>query len=599
MSPLAQNESRPAAEAPQTAPAVPLAVLIVDDSEDDVFLVTRRIQARYPGARCARVEDAEGMRTALANERWDLVISDHQMPAFDSLAALETLKASGHDIPFIIYSGELAQHQGIDAMGDGAKDFIYKNSPERLLPVIERELKHWHVRRAKESAERSMVRLANFDELTGLPNRSQFTERLNQRLTEPGMLRASICYLDLDRFMRINETFGYAAGDLLIRQVGDRLSARFGKNNMVARIGRDEFTVVIDLHEGEQPGSSADALMQAFAPPFQLGGQELYLTPSIGMSLYPEHGRDAVTLMKNAESAMFDAKQGGRKAFQLYRAELHLDSRLRLLLESGLRNAIARDEMKVVYQPFYDLSQRRIIGAEALLRWHHPEMGLISPMQFIPIADETGMILDIGAWVLQQACAQTKRWHNRGHFPFTIAVNMSAAQFRQSTVAHTVESVLNETQLPASSLELEITETLAMQDAQATAATMRRLKELGVQLAIDDFGTGYSSLAYLKRFPIDILKIDKSFIRDATVNEDDAAIVRAILALTRSLKLIAHAEGIETREQSAFLVQENCERVQGYLYGKPIDSEEFSLLIERGSAEERRLQERLAIAMAH
>lgn len=578
---------------------MPLAVLIVDDSEDDVFLVTRRIQARYPGARCERVEDAESMRAALSADHWDLVISDHQMPAFDSLAALETLKASGQDIPFIIYSGELAQHQGIDAMGDGAKDFVYKNSPERLLPVIERELKHWHVRRAKETAERSVARLANFDELTGLPNRGQFSERLNQRIGEDTDFRAAVCYLDLDRFMRINETFGYAAGDTLIRQVGERLAARFGKNGMIARVGRDEFTVVIELREGEHPGSSAEALMQSFAPPFSLGGQELYLTPSIGMSLYPEHGRDAVTLTKNAESAMFEAKQGGRKAFQLYRAEIHLDSRLRLMLESGLRHAIARNEFKVVYQPFYDLTQRRIIGAEALLRWHHPEMGLISPMQFIPIADETGMILDIGAWVLQQACAQTKLWHNRGHFPFTIAVNMSAAQFRRSTIAQTVESVLNETQLPASSLELEITETLAMQDAPATIATMRRLKELGVQLAIDDFGTGYSSLAYLKRFPIDILKIDKSFIRDATSNDDDAAIVRAILALARSLKLIAHAEGIETREQSQFLVNESCERVQGFLYGKPVDAEEFSLLIERGGSEERRLQERLAIAMAH
>jgi diguanylate cyclase len=584
------------------APAPVLSILIVDDSEDDVLLVVRRIHSRYPGAYVHRVDNAEDMRMALVNEHWDLVISDHQMPAFDSLAALETLKASGQDIPFIIYSGELGQQQGANAMEGGAQDFIYKNAPERLLPVIERELQHWHVRRAKENAERSMVRLTNFDELTGLPNRSLLIERLNERLREaPNLrpnLRATVCYLDLDRFMRINETFGYAAGDTLIRQVGDRLSSRFDRNGLVARVGRDEFSVMIELQEGQQAASCAETLMQTFAAPFSLGGQELYLTPSIGISLYPEHGTDAVTLMKNAESAMFEAKQGGRKAFQLYRPEIHLDSRLRLLLESGLRHAIARNEMNVVYQPFYDLQQRRIIGAEALLRWHHPELGLISPMQFIPIADETGLILDIGAWVLQEACAQTKIWQDQGHFPFTIAVNMSAAQFRQSAVAERIEQVLAETQLPPASLELEITETVAMQDAPATAATLRRLKELGVQLAIDDFGTGYSSLAYLKRFPIDILKIDKSFIRDITSSEDDAAIVRAILALTRSLKLIAHAEGIETREQSKFLVGEGCDRVQGYLYGKPIDVEEFSLLLERGSREERRNQERLAIVMA-
>ncbi|HKO87401.1 MAG TPA: GGDEF domain-containing response regulator [Burkholderiales bacterium] len=599
---MSSNVQTVAVKAAGTMPSaspVPLSILIVDDSEDDVFLIIRRIQSRYPGAHCMRVDNAEDMRSALVTDNWDLVISDHQMPAFDSLAALETLKVSGRDIPFIIYSGELGQEQGINAMEGGAQDFIYKNSPERLLPVIERELQHWHVRRAKESAERSIVRLANFDELTGLPNRSLFADRLNERVEQAPTMRAAICYLDLDRFMRINETFGYAAGDTLIRQVGERLSSRFNQAGVIARVGRDEFAIMSELQQGRQAASCAETLMHVFSAPFSLGGQELYLTPSIGIALFPDHGRDAITLMKNAESAMFDAKQGGRNVFQVYRSEIHVDSRLRLLLESGLRHAIARNEMKLMYQPFYDLSRRQIIGAEALLRWHHPELGLISPMQFIPIADETGLIVDIGAWVLQQACAQTKIWHDRGHTPFTIAVNMSAAQFRQPNLTDLVERVLFETQLPPESLELEITETLAMQDAPTTAATMRRLKDIGLQLAIDDFGTGYSSLAYLKRFPIDILKIDKSFIRDITVNEDDAAIVRAILALARTLKLTAHAEGIETREQSKFLVQEGCERVQGFLYGKPLEIEEISRLMQDGTREERRSQEHLAIAMAN
>jgi EAL domain-containing protein (putative c-di-GMP-specific phosphodiesterase class I) len=245
-------------------------------------------------------------------------------------------------------------------------------------------------------------------------------------------------------------------------------------------------------------------------------------------------------------------------------------------LENGLRTAIARDELYVVYQPFYDLSKRRMIGAEALLRWQHPEMGLISPDQFIPVADETGFILDIGDWVLRQACLQTKAWHDAGHYPFAIAVNVSAAQFRQPLLAQKIETILQETHLPPESLELEITESLAMQDARSTAETMGHLKELGIQLAIDDFGTGYSSLAYLKRFPIDILKIDKSFVRDVTIDEDDAAIVRAILALARSLKLSAHAEGIETKEQSQLLLREGCQRVQGFLYDKPISVAEMS-----------------------
>ncbi|HKY02205.1 MAG TPA: GGDEF domain-containing response regulator [Burkholderiales bacterium] len=561
-----------------------LAILIVDDSEDDVLLVERRIRNRFPQAQCTRVDNAEDMRAALSNRRWDLVISDHQMPSFDSLAALETLKASGLDIPFIIYSGELGQQQGVSAMEDGAQDFVYKNAPERLLPAIERELAHWHTRRAKETAERSIVRLANFDELTGLPNRSQFGETLDERL-QAATLKAAICYLDLDRFMRINESFGYAAGDTLIRQVGERLSARFARDGIVARMGRDEFAVMFVLQEGQHPTACAELVLQTFAAPFSLGGQELYLTPSMGLSLFPEHGADAMTLMKNAESAMFDAKQNGRKAFQVYRTEINIDSRLRLLIESGLRNAIARDEMSVVYQPFYDLTQRKIIGAEALLRWNHPELGMVSPLRFIPIADETGQILDIGAWALQQACAQTKRWQNDGHFPFTIAVNMSAAQFRQSAVTERVEQVLNDTQLPPASLELEITETLAMQDAPATIATLRRLKDLGVQLAIDDFGTGYSSLAYLKRFPLDILKIDQSFIRDIHRSEDDATIVRAILALARALKLVTHAEGIETPEQLQFLVNERCDRVQGFLYGNPLSVADLTARMEQSLKE--------------
>jgi diguanylate cyclase (GGDEF)-like protein len=553
-----------------------LAVLLVEDSEDDAFLLRRQIRARYPGAHFERVENAEDMRRALTARPWHVIVSDHQMPSFDSLAALQVLKASGLDIPFIIYSGDLPERDGVDAMQDGAQDFVYKSAPERLLPAIERELAHWQVRQAKARAEHSVLRLANYDELTGLPNRSLFMEEVGRRLTgRSHSTRAAVCYVDLDRFMRINETFGYAAGDALIRQVGERLGACVAETTIVARVGRDEFALYIEMSPHEHEKALAEQLMHCFAAPFVQMGQELYLTPSVGIAVWPEHGTDALTLIKSAESAMFDAKQNGRKTFQVYRTEINAGSRKRLALEAGLRHAIERNELVVLYQPVVNVTHERMLGTEALVRWKHPKLGMISPQDFIPIADETGLILPIGEWVLREACGQTRAWHNLGFPDLTVAVNVSAAQFRDHAIADRVETILRETRLPPHALEIEITETLAMHDVDNAGKIMLRLKDLGVRIAIDDFGTGYSSLAYLKRFPIDILKIDQSFVQDVTDDEDDAAIVRAILALARSLNIAAHAEGIESLDQAAFMVSEGCDRLQGYLYGKPMSAAEL------------------------
>jgi len=568
----------PAPEPPAEAPPRALRVLLVEDCEDDAYLLARQIRQRFPGTHCERVDSRENMQRALAERDWDIVISDHTMPGFDSLAALQTLKASGKDIPFIIYSGDLPEQTGAHAMRDGAQDFVIKTTPERLLPAIERELAHQQTRLEKAHAERSIKRLAHFDELTGLPNRSLFMERLDRRLraTEPEEARAAVCYLDLDRFMRINETFGYAAGDTLIRQVGERLSQSLCGSGVVARMGRDEFALYRMLEPHEHETLPAERLMQCFAAPFTQSGQELYLTPSVGIAIWPEHGGDALSLLRNAESAMFNTKQNGRKGYQVYRAEINDGSRRRLALEAALRQAIQREQLRVVYQPFYDTAQGRITGIEALVRWEHPDLGIVTPQDFIPVADETGLILPIGEWVLRQACAQMRLWHQQGLGELSIAVNVSATQFRDPAIADRIEEIVRDTGVAPHALELEITEGVAMQDAPQAGQIMRRLKDLGVQIAIDDFGTGYSSLAYLKRFPIDILKIDQSFVRDVNEDEDDAAIVRAILALSRSLKLTAHAEGIETREQAQFMLREGCQRLQGYFYGRPSTAGEMS-----------------------
>lgn len=417
-----------------------------------------------------------------------------------------------------------------------------------------------------------VYRLAYFDDLTGLPNRNLFVERMKQSLARRAAGDvAAIYFIDLDRFMRLNNTFGHAVGDTLIRQVAQRLQGCVGEKGQVARFGRDEFTVFSDDISGlGQVEELADEIMAAFASPFEQDALEFYVTLSMGICVFPHGGKDPQALLMNAENAMFRAKRNGRNNYQYYSRELNAASNRRLMLETALRRALDRDELFVQYQPLIDMASARVIGAEALIRWNNPKFGMISPEEFIPIADEIGMIGQIGEWVLHQACAQTKAWHEMGFDWLAISVNVSAVQFRQADLVHHVECVLERTGLKPHHLELEITETVLMQDAETTISALNALKSMGVKISVDDFGTGYSSLNYLRRFPIDVLKIDRSFVRDMTLDPGDAAIVRAITALAKSLKLSVLAEGVETVEQVDFLRNEKCDRMQGYLFSKPL-----------------------------
>jgi diguanylate cyclase (GGDEF)-like protein len=559
-------------------------ILIVDDSEDDAFLLGAQIKRIESGGEFLRVDNASDMRAALAQQDWDLVISDHAMPGFDSVEALRILREHNGEIPFVIYSGNLQQELGISAMHNGARDFVYKNNPERMLPVIKRELEHAKLRRDKTLAENSIAKIANYDELTGLPNRNMFCEHLDRRLnhTDTPCLSGALLYIDLDRFMRINDSFGYPTGDGLICQVASRLQACMSRSDLVARLGQDEFAVFAShIEDAAAVVTLAERIMQRFAPAFVQHGQEFFITVSIGISLLPQHGADAQTLLKNAESAMFAVKKQGRNQFQLYQTELNHSSSQHLQLENDLRHAIARRQLYLVYQPIIDMKSRRIVSAEALIRWRHPELGIVPPDQFIPLADETGLIHSIGQWVVRQACAQLREWHDLGYDGLSVAVNVSAAQFKQDGLAAHIEQILRDTGINARHLELEITETVAMQSADAAIQTLRRFKNMGISISIDDFGTGYSSLSYLKRFPIDTLKIDRSFVRDISVDSDDAAIVKAITSLGMTLKLRIIAEGVETREQFDYLCEQGCDRMQGYYFSKPIDPADFLALLER------------------
>jgi diguanylate cyclase (GGDEF)-like protein len=562
----------------------PTRILIVDDSEDDATLLAAQIRHAFPAAEFARVDNEAQMRAALGAGAWDLVISDHSMPGFDSEGALRVLRESRRDIPFILYSGCLDQGRGALAMRVGAHDWIDKHDPARLVPVIERELRNLRLRRDKARVERSALELAKYDALTRLPNRSLFCDLVQLRLDDaaPAAGASTVLYIDLDRFMRINDSLGYAAGDNLIRQVATRLRAAAPPGSVVARLGQDEFAVFCALNDCSQgPLTVAERLARRFADPLTAGGQQFFITLSVGISHFPAHGRDPVTLLRNAESAMHTAKRIGGNGSQVYQAELQAVSSENLRLENELRHAIDRNQLFLMYQPIHDLDSHRIVAAEALIRWRHPELGLVPPDRFIGLADDTGQIHRIGEWVLAAACGDARRWQSAGHDEVSVAVNFSVTQFRHERFADRVRAIVARSGLPPRHLEMEITEGAAMHDAETTIETLTALKDAGVRVAIDDFGTGYSSLSYLKRLPIDILKIDKSFMRDVPNDPENVAIVRTIVALGRTMKMQLHAEGLETPEHLEFLRAEGCHRGQGYYLARPLSLDDFTQLLDR------------------
>lgn len=432
--------------------------------------------------------------------------------------------------------------------------------------------------------------LAYYDSLTDLPNRQLFVERCEQSLEKvrrSGRTLA-VLFLDLDRFKHVNDSLGHPVGDELLRAVAQRLKNTLRHGDMVARLGGDEFIVLLeDTENHDVVEYVACKILAGLAQPFMAQGHKLEIGTSIGISCYPEDGEDATTLIKHADLALYQAKEQGRGIFRYYDVRLTERARERLFLESELRDALAREELIVHYQPQLALADDRLIGAEALLRWRHREHGLIPPDKFISIAEDSGLIVAIGEWVLRSACRQAKQWLDAGHDFQRMAVNLSGVQIERSDILATVTQVLADTGLPPKHLELEITETYIMQQAQLNVSIMGELRALGVTLAIDDFGTGQSSLGYLKRLPVDKLKIDRSFVMDIPQDSNDMAITRAIIALGHNLHLTVLAEGIETAEQAAFLKELGCDEAQGYYYGRPVDAESYLKLLKENACPRR------------
>ncbi|MFP5408831.1 MAG: EAL domain-containing protein [Gammaproteobacteria bacterium] len=437
-------------------------------------------------------------------------------------------------------------------------------------------------------AQERLHHLAHHDALTGLPNRVLFVERLKHALQRANHRKRAVAvmFLDMDRFKMVNDTLGHEAGDRLLQAMAARLLACVREGDTIARFGGDEFAGLLnDVASPEDVAPIVGKFLEALAPPFVIDGHELFVGGSIGVSLYPDDGTDPQTLMKNADTAMYSAKQRGGNSSEFYYAGMNENALARLGLETGLRHALDRQEFSVHYQPQIDLKTGEVAGFEALLRWDRPDGGPVSPKVFIPILEETGLIVAVGEWMLRTACEQHRAWRAAGLPPLRMAVNISSRQFEGGDLTETLRRVLQDAAMPAEFLELEITESILMKNAARDMEALQTLNALGMRFAIDDFGTGYSSLTYLKRFPIDILKIDKAFVRDITDNGDDAAIVRAIITMAQSLGIQALAEGVETREQVEFLRHQGCDLVQGYYFSPPLSASEAErFLVEKRPA---------------
>ncbi len=437
----------------------------------------------------------------------------------------------------------------------------------------------------RKKTEKLFKHMAYHDALTDLPNQTLFNDLLLRALAraKQNQQMVAVMILDLDRFKVINETLGHRLGDQVIQLVGERLSGRLRKEDTIARMSGDEFLLLLPgLTHFREAIVQAQSIMDAFQEPFVCDGRELHINASLGISLYPEDANDSQTLLKNADAALYDAKDAGRSNYKFYKVKIQALASERLALENALRRGLEREEFLVYYQPQVNVQTGQIIGAEALVRWQHPELGILGPIEFIPLAEETGLIVPLGKWVLATACAQNRAWQLAGLPAMRMAVNLSARQFQEPELVETILKILAEAELQPTFLELEITESILMKDINITNMILKWLNKKGIRIAIDDFGTGYSSLMYLKRFPIDTLKIDRSFIRDSLVNSDNAALVTAIASLAKNLNLNVIAEGVETEGQLSFISGLHCDEMQGFLFSPPVPAEIMTELLKTG-----------------
>jgi len=556
-------------------------ILIIDDDEQIRKLLTQLLCADND---CRSVESAEGAIAVLDATSFDLVISDINMSGISGLELLPTVLSKNPDAVVIMISGQQTIDHAIEAMRAGAFDYLIKPLDIRLVETaVSRALSHHQLlneKRRYENHLEDLVRertaeiehLAYYDRLTDLPNRNLFVDRCAEAIADAGDSNRflGVVLVSIDRFKNINDTLGHAAGDHLLKEVAARLRTSLSDSHIVARFDGPEFAILLtEIMEPSAVEEICISMIESFKTSFYLPTQEVYVTPSIGISLFPLNGGTGAAILQNAGAAHHRAKSLGGNNHQFYSADMNASALSRLALETSLRRAIDNEEFVTYYQPVVDLASMKIVGLEALVRWQHPRLGVLPPSEFLGLAEDTGLILDISTSVMRSACLQTRTWQLDGLSSLRIAVNVSARQFRQKDFVDRILQVLSESRLCPSSLELELTETSIMDDPESAAKILTEIRRLGVRVAIDDFGTGYSSLGYLKRFPLDTLKLDRSFVNGAATDADDAALVTAIVTLAHSLRLKVVAEGIETEQELNFLRLLECDEGQGYLFAKP------------------------------
>lgn len=558
-------------------------VLLVEDNPGDALLL--RVLLEEAGADrfdLSNVERLEEAIECLLEEDFGVILLDLSLPDSHGLNTVTRARSTAPEVPIVVLSGLDDEETALQALQMGAQDYLVKGQGDGNL--IARSIRYAIERK---QAEERLAYLAQYDHLTGLANRALFQDRLEQALVRAGRNGdvVALMFLDLDRFKAVNDTLGHACGDELLKEVAERVKGCIRESDTVARLGGDEFAIILEGLSGAQDAAPvARKILDALSEPLVLSGHEILVTGSIGIAVRPPSAGNK--LLQDADAAMYRAKQRGRNNYEFYTEEMNIQVFARLALERDLRRALDQEEFLLYYQPQVDLATGGIVGVEALLRWQHPELGLVSPAKFIPVLEETDDIVRVGEWVLCTACRQGRAWLDASLKPLRIAVNLSARQFGQEGLVDTVAAILEETALDPRSLELEITESLLMENPEASSRALSELRAAvsGVRVSIDDFGTGYSSLYRLKTFPIDLLKIDRSFVRDITTDPDDAVLTAAIISLAHNLRLEVIAEGVETGEQMAFLREQGCDLAQGYYLSHPLPAEDLTRLLKSGSS---------------
>ena len=569
-------------ETPNEKPSI----LIVDDDEQLRRLLTQLLGAAY---NCTTVDSAEGALAVLDASSFDLVISDINMSGISGLELVPAVVSKNPDTVVIMISGQQTIDYAIEAMRVGAFDYITKPLDIRHVEaavrrgvchhqlLIEKRRYENHLEDLVAARTAEIEHLAYYDRLTDLPNRTLFVDRCAEAIANAQDKQLlGVILVSIDRFRNIDDTLGHAAADQLLRDAGARLQSCIRGADTFARFEGPEFAgLLTDVLNATAIEEVAFSIIESLKTSFSLPTQEVYVTASIGISLSPLNGERGIAMLRNASAALYRAKKLGGNNYQFYAPNMNALALNHLALETSLRKAIDNQEFVTYYQPIVDLASTKIVGLEALVRWQHPTFGLLPPSEFLGLAEDTGLIAEISTAIMRSACRQTRQWQLEGLSDLRIAVNISARQFRQEDFTDRILQILSDSGLSPTSLELELTETSIMEDPESATEVLTEIRKLGVQVAIDDFGTGYSSLGYLKRFPIDTLKLDRSFVSGAATDQDDAALVVAIVTLAHNLRLRVVAEGIETKEELAFLRLLRCNEGQGYLFSRPRPAEEL------------------------